>query len=171
MIDFTDIGYLRHGNARQREAYALLTDCAVMVTLKRFDPILVGSIPLNVGIETSDADIICCWQAKDEFVDAVTKAFGTADHFGITEKETDEGCIVRCQLAIHDFDIEIFGCSIPSMQQNAYKHMLARLEVVKRYGESFRKEVVNLKRKGIKTSEAIKLLLDDLQNGNVGTKY
>lgn len=161
MVDFRNIGYLRQGNARQQQAYALLTEHAVMETLKAFDPILVGSIPLNVGIETSDIDIICCWKSKNEFVEAVSNAFNTADCFSITEKNTDEGCIVRCQLAIHDFDIEIFGSRIPSDQQNAYKRMLAKYEIVERNGEDFRQGVVNLKRRGFKTGEAIKHLLDN----------
>jgi hypothetical protein len=164
MIDFRNIAYLQQGNVRQREAYALLTDYAVMEKLKAFDPILVGSIPLNVGIETSDIDIICCWKSKNEFIDAVLRAFGTAENFSITDKNTDEGCIVRCQLSLHDFDIEIFGSSVPSDQQNAYKRMLAKYEIVERNGENFRQAVVNLKRKGFKTGEAIKHLLDN----NVG---
>lgn len=164
MIDFRNITYLRQGNTRQQQAYALLTEHAVMETLKPFDPILVESIPLNVGIETSDIDIICCWQSKNELVDAVLHAFGTAENFSITEKNTEEGCIVRCQLTIHDFDIEIFGSSVPSDQQNAYKRMLAKYEIVERNGEDFRQAVVNLKRKGFKTGEAIRMLLES----NVG---
>lgn len=165
MIDFRNITYLQQGNARQQQAYALLTEHAVMETLKLFDPILVGSIPLNVGTETSDIDIICCWQSKNEFVEAVNNAFGSADCFCITDKNTDEGCIVRCQLAIHDFDIEIFGSSVPSDQQNAYKRMLAKYEIIERNGEDFRQGVVNLKRKGIKTGEAIRMLLEN-NDGN-----
>jgi hypothetical protein len=160
MIDFRDISNLRQGNARQREAYALLTDYAVMEKLKAFDPILVGSIPLNVGIETSDIDIICCWQSKEEFIETVSSAFGNADHFCFTEKKTEEGCTIRCQLAINQFDIEIFGSGIPSDQQNAYKRMLVKYEMVEHYGENFRQGIVNLKRKGFKTGAAIKHLLD-----------
>lgn len=161
MVDFRNIGYLRQGNARQQEVYALLTDYAVMAKLERYDPILVGSIPLNVGTEASDIDIICCWQSKEEFVETVSNAFGNADCFSITEKSTDEGCIVRCQLALNGVDIEIFGSSIPSDQQNAYKRMLAKYEIVERNGENFRQQVVNLKRKGFKTGEAIKHLLEN----------
>ena len=166
MIDFRNIAYLRQGNARQRQAYALLTEHAVMETLQPFDPILVGSIPLNVGTETSDIDIICCWQTKSELVDAVLRAFGTAENFSITDKNTDEGCIVRCQLTLHGVDIEIFGSSVPSDQQNAYKRMLAKYEIIERNGEDFRQAVVNLKQKGIKTGEAIRMLIE----GNDGNK-
>ncbi|MGV2488720.1 UNVERIFIED_CONTAM: DUF4269 domain-containing protein, partial [Bacillus mycoides] len=60
-MNFDNIEYLQHGNNRQRQAYSILTNNQILSKLKQFDPILVGTIPINIDIENSDLDIICCF--------------------------------------------------------------------------------------------------------------
>lgn len=37
----------------------MMSQYQIMEILQEFDPILVGTFPINIDIETSDLDIIC----------------------------------------------------------------------------------------------------------------
>lgn len=58
MINFLDISYLKTGTERQRKAYQVLTERAILENLAQYNPILTGTIPINIDIENSDLDII-----------------------------------------------------------------------------------------------------------------
>ena len=50
--------------------------------------------------------------------------------------------------------IEIFGQAIAVTEQQAFRHMLAEHFLLKKYGEPLRKEVIELKKAGLKTEPA-----------------
>lgn len=159
MIDFTNIEYLKTGNPKQIVAYKILTQNKVLETLSEFDPILAGTIPINIDIENSDLDIICYWKNKSEFVSKISSAFQNKMDFKIWETIINENESVVANFRIDDFEIEIFGQNIPSQSQNAYKHMIIEHEILKLKGESFRLEIIKLKQNGLKTEPAFGKLL------------
>ncbi len=59
MIDFTRINYLRNGNERQKRALEVLTKYKVLEKLKPYSPLLTGTVPIQIDIESSDLDVIC----------------------------------------------------------------------------------------------------------------
>lgn len=46
-IDFTSIDYLSQGTEKQRQAYAALRDLKIMDLLQEYEPILVGTVPID----------------------------------------------------------------------------------------------------------------------------
>lgn len=74
MIDFSTIEYLKNGNQKQIKAFEVLSQNNILTNLTEFDPILVGTIPINIDIETSDLDIECYWKNKTDFT-AKLKSF------------------------------------------------------------------------------------------------
>lgn len=159
MIDFTDISYLKNGNKRQKIAFNLLTRNKIMVSLINFDPILAGTIPLNIDIEGSDLDIICYWQNKLEFISVVRSSFADKQSFQIRETVINNQETVIANFFIDNFEIEIFGQNIPSNQQSAFRHMLVEHKILLEKGEDFRTALIELKRNGIKTEPAFAQLL------------
>lgn len=159
MIDFTNISYLKNGNEKQKIAFNLLTNNQILDFLISFDPILAGTIPLNIDIEGSDLDIICYWKNKVEFISVVLGHFAEKQNFQLRETVINNQETVIANFFIHDFELEIFGQNIPSKQQNAFRHMLIEHKILLEKGEDFRKSVVELKRKGIKTEPAFAQLL------------
>ncbi len=60
---------------------------------------------------------------------------------------------------MNDFEIEIFGQSIPTKQQFAYRHLIVEHHLLNKHGEEFRQQIIELKRQGHKTEPAFALAL------------
>lgn len=159
MIDFTNIEYLKNGKPRQIQAYKTLTQNKVLEFLSEFDPILVGTIPINIDIENSDLDIVCYWKNKTEFINKVSAFFKNETEFKIQETTINEHDSVVVNFKINDFEIELFGQNIPTKDQNGYKHMIIEHQILESKGENFRLEIVKLKQNGYKTEPAFGKLL------------
>lgn len=158
-MNFDTIDYLRDGTPRQREAYAVLTSHNVLTKLEPFTPILVGTIPIAIDIETSDLDIICCWTDRKAFSDAVRAVFGQERAFEIRESAEPGREVVVANFEMDGFAIEIFGQNRPTREQFAYRHMVIEHRLLVERGEEFRQAVIDLKRKGYKTEPAFGQLL------------
>lgn len=159
MTDFSAIDYLQSGNPKQILAYEVLKEDRIMELLSDFDPILIGTIPINIDIENSDLDIICFWKNKAEFISEIHKAFGSKKDFRIWESKINQQESVVASFLTDIFEIEIFGQNIPTKEQNGYKHMIIEHQILEEKGEEFRQEILKLKRKGIKTEPAFAELL------------
>lgn len=159
MIDFTSIEYLKTGNQKQIHAFEVLSQNKVLINLAEFDPILVGTIPINIDIENSDLDIICYRKNKLDFITKLNTLFGNESDFQIRETSIDNQEIVIANFKISDFEIEIFGQNIPTKNQNGYKHMIIEYEILKAKDENFRLEIIKLKQNGYKTEPAFAYLL------------
>ncbi|OXE95318.1 uncharacterized protein DUF4269 [Flavobacterium araucananum] len=159
MTDFTSIEYLKTGNQKQVHAFEVLSQNKVLINLAQFDPILVGTIPINIDIKNSDLDIICYWKNKPNFIAKLNTLFGNQNEFRIKETPIDNQETVITKFKINDFEIEIFGQNIPTKNQNGYKHMIIEYEILKTKGENFRLEIIKLKQNGYKTEPAFAFLL------------
>lgn len=159
MINFTNIDYLKNGKPKQIQAFEVLTQNKVLDNLAEFDPILVGTIPINIDIENSDLDIICYWKNKTEFIEKLNSFFDNKSEFKIWETLINNQKSVVANFKIDDFEIEIFGQNIPTKNQNGYRHMIREHEILQSKGENFRLEIIKLKQNGHKTEPAFGLLL------------
>ncbi|WP_017497829.1 DUF4269 domain-containing protein [Flavobacterium sp. WG21] len=159
MIDFTTIDYLKTGNNRQIQAYEILTQHHILSDIAEFEPILAGTIPIAIDIESSDLDIICYWKNKTEFIAKLHVTFGDKDNYTIRETVIDNRESIIANFKINLFEFEIFGQNIPTQQQNAYLHMLIEHEILQSKDENFRSKIIQLKQKGYKTEPAFAFLL------------
>ncbi|OMQ09504.1 DUF4269 domain-containing protein [[Flexibacter] sp. ATCC 35103] len=159
MIDFTNIEYLKNGNQKQIQAFDVLTQNKILINLAEFDPILVGTLPINIDIENSDLDIICYWKNKKDFTEKLNSLFGKENKFTIRETLIDNKESIIVTFKIDGFEIEIFGQNIPTKNQNGYKHMLIEHEILQSNDESFRLDIIRLKQNGYKTEPAFAFLL------------
>ncbi|KQC00453.1 DUF4269 domain-containing protein [Pedobacter sp. Hv1] len=159
MIDFEDIGYLKNGTERQQLAHHVLTKHAIFEKLIAFQPILTGTIPINIDIPSSDLDISCYWTNKEDFIAQVQKSFAAEEEYQLRETIINGEETIIANFKIDGFEIELFGQRIPSKQQNAFRHLLIEQQILAEKGEEFRLEIINLKLQGYKTEPAFAHLL------------
>jgi hypothetical protein len=156
-MDFLDITYLKFGNKKQQKVYRLLVKNKIMEKLSIYTPIFVGTIPINIDIETSDIDIICYVRDKSQFIEALVSYFQNMKGFKVTNNTVFNS--TKANFYIDDFEFEIFGQDLESFQQNAYQHMIIEQRLLIEKGEKFRQEIIKLKRQGLKTEPAFAKLL------------
>ena len=154
MTHFETLGYLKNGNPRQQEAYHVLTNHLIFELLKGFDPILVGTIPINIDIDGSDLDIICYSKDLEKFKSAVTRLFGDQDQFSIHDSTLRATKSVVATFTLEQFPIELFAQPIPTKQQLGYRHIMIEYALLLERGEEFRQQIIQLKKEGYKTEPA-----------------
>ncbi len=158
MIDFTKLDYLKIGNVKQKRAYEVLTKYKIFEILNYYSPILAGTIPIEIDVERSDLDIICKVEDKIEFEKFLIEKF---KDFNLKIKKSNinnEESLV-CNFELEEFPIEIFAQNKPTIEQNAYRHMIAEYKILQEKGEEFKEKIIDLKKKGIKTEPAFGMLL------------
>jgi len=156
---FENIDYLKNGNEKQQRAYNLLTRCRVLEKLSPFDPILVGTIPINIDIESSDLDIICYCKDRAHFKKLLTAEFGHLIGFRIWQTIDRPTQDTFAYFIMDGFVVEIVGKNIPTKKQVAYRNMIIENKLINQKGETFRKRIVDLKHKGYKTEPAFRMEL------------
>lgn len=158
-IDFKNIEYLKQGNPKQRQVYEVLTEFSILKILYDYNPIIVGTIPINIDIDSSDVDIICHTKDLVHFKKLIEKEFGHNKNFTLKEKPELEPIAIVATFCIGKFTIEIFGQDTPTTKQNAYRHMVIEYNLLQKLGEAFREKIVELKRQGYKTEPAFGVAL------------
>ena len=157
--DFKNIEYLKYGNDRQKLAYLEIVKLDIFEKLKNYNPILTGTIPIEIDVPDSDLDIICECKNHSEFSAFILQQFANKKDFRIysTEQNGIESTIA--EFRTKNFTFEIFGQNIPTERQNAYRHMIIEDRILKLKGAGFKREVKRLKSSGIKTEPAFAKLL------------
>jgi hypothetical protein len=159
MINFKNIEYLKFGNNRQRDAYIELKELKIFEKLNKYNPLLAGTIPIEIDLPQSDLDIICYCENHDEFSRHMLELFENKSGFSINSKCFNGIKSTIAKFTADIFDIEIFGQNIPTNKQKAYKHMIIEYKILKEKGSEFQDEIRNLKLKGLKTEAAFAKLL------------
>ena len=158
MTKFDNISYLKTGNEKQQNVYRILTACSIMDKLADFSPILTGTIPIEVDIDESDLDILFYWNDKAYFKEAVS-IFSSHKNFKIVNAVVNGFDTIIAKFIIDGFNLEVFGQNRPTKEQEAYRHLIIENQILQIKGERFKQEVINLKKKGVKTEPAFGLLL------------
>ncbi len=159
MRNWRDISYLNRGDPMQVDICKILQDVEVLDKLWPYDPILTGTYPIGIYLPGSDLDIACVYKKKHEFLDALKDAFKSQNNFTLKEKQIRGIESVICRFKYNGYLIEIFGQPIPAEEQYSYRHMLIEHELLKENDETFRENIIALKKKGLSTEEAFAELL------------
>jgi len=149
--NFMNLDYLQFGNKKQQKAFKLLTNIKIFNILKKYNPILVGTIPIEIDIYGSDLDIICEVYNINEFEQLILKKFSSFNKFKIN-KVNDE--VLTVNFLIDDFEIELYAQNIKSTEQNGYKHMIIEDRILNLGGDLLKKKIIDLKENGLKTEPA-----------------
>ena len=158
-MDFTTINYLKTGTATQQKAYTTLTHLNIFKDLKKYNPILVGTIPIDIQTSKSDLDIILETNHVSELADCLTKLYKNQANFNLEIKNVNQHILV-CNFWFEDFEIEIYSQNIATHIQNGYLHMVKEHEILQANSNDFKQQIIALKQQGIKTEPAFAQLLN-----------
>lgn len=111
-------------------------------------------------IKDSDLDIVCSFEDKEVFKEEVQEHFSIWPQFSIVEKIFQDEPKVIVRFIMDNFPVEIFAQNMPSNQQIAFQQMLIEYEILIKRSEEFRKEIIRLKKSGMKTEPAFAQLLN-----------
>lgn len=161
MPDWKNPQYLLAGNSRQQRAYAVLQDLAIWTVLGPFDPVLAGTVPLAIDVSDSDLDIICEVGpgAKGQFWVLLEQHYGHLPEFALRQQVVGRHESIVCGFRAAGVVVEVFGQNVPTMRQNAVRHMLVEHAILQVGGVAWRVAVRGLKRQGVKTEPAFAQLL------------
>ena len=162
--DFKNIEYLKSGNERQKLAYAEIKKIQILEKLKEYNPILTGTIPIGIDLPESDLDIICYCTDHSSFSSFLQQEFSHKQGFKVYATTQNETVCTIAEFKSGSFLFEVFGQSIPTEKQNAYRHMIIENRILLERGAGFKEEIITLKSSGIKTEPAFAKLLG--LNGN-----
>jgi hypothetical protein len=152
-FDFLSLDYLLKGNKKQKRVYELLTSTQLFETLRDFHPVFVGTIPIQIDIESSDIDVLIEAEPTQflEFAKQHLTQHQQATFF-VKDFQHIPACVY--QFKLEEFEVEIFAQDLPVTQQYAYRHLIIENKILLTKGEAFRDEIIRLKRQGLKTEPA-----------------
>lgn len=153
-MNWKDISYLNSGSAIQKKAFKSINELQILELLKEYSPIVTGTIPIGISIDSSDVDITCRFMDADKFEKKMSNLFGEHKDFKIQQKEKNGYWVVVASFTYQDFPFEIFGSLYPATDQNSYRHMLIEHRILQLLGEDFKQKVIQLKEEGLKTEPA-----------------
>ena len=156
---FDNIAYLQKGTEKQRRAYHALTDLGILDKLHHYSPLLTGTIPLDIDTDSSDLDIICCWQVADKYIQIIRHHWEHLPDFQLRTCEINGLQTIVARFLAENFVIELFGQNRPSHQQEAYRHMVIEYKILQKMGPTFKEQIRELKKSGLKTEPAFAQLL------------
>ena len=158
-MNFRNIEYLKSGNERQKLAFSEIKKYKVLEKLKKYNPILTGTIPIEIDVPESDLDIICECQNHSEFKAYLLDQFSQKKDFKVYSILQNDIESTIAEFKTENFLFEIFGQNIPTERQDAYRHMIIERNILEEKGFEFKQKVKDLKSSGIKTEPAFAKLL------------
>lgn len=126
----------------------------LMTSFMNYQPVIVGTYPIDIQVEGSDIDVVMTCQDYDEVLPLLKKAFYHLEGFELSVKD-----VVVCRFSYEGYYFELYISHEPVEELNSYRHLMIEKTILEHFGEDFKNEVINLKRKGIKTEPAFALLL------------
>lgn len=157
--NFKNIEYLKFGNERQKRAFSEIKKYKILEKLKKYNPILTGTIPIGIDLPESDLDIICECQNHTEFSEYLSEIFSDKKNFKVYSIKQNGIDATIAEFKTDNFLFEVFGQNIPTEKQNAYRHMIIENRILKEKGSKFKQRLKELKADGIKTELAFAKLL------------
>ena len=119
-----------------------------------FNPVIVGTFPIDIAIETSDIHIVMQSQNLELLKDKLYNDFSSFESFELSIKS-----VLLCRFKHKAFEIEIYATENPVTSLNSYRHLVIEERLLNLYPDSFKQAVIDLKKSGIKTEPAFARLL------------
>lgn len=148
------------------ESYQLLNDFQIIEQLENYNPLVVGTIPIEIDLDDSDVDIILQTNDCNDLEKFLLDKFSHFQNFKMEQRMSDNQNILVCNFIIDQIPFEIYAENKPTHLQYGFLHMMKEFEILNQKGIRFKNEIIQLKKQGYKTEPAFAKLL-----GLIGNPY
>jgi hypothetical protein len=159
VINFLEPHYLSRGNKRQKEVYSVISGMKIMEVLGQYTPVIAGTIPIDVDIETSDIDILCRYDDPIKFENTLRLHFSQQQDFRSKRTRFRGRASLVAAFLHRGQKLEIFGQMLPVQEQDGFVHLMVEYRILQMCTDGFRTKVRQLKREGVCTEPAFARLL------------
>lgn len=135
--------------------FKAISDSAVLLDLKEFEPLVSGTFPLDIAVKNSDVDILIFSPNLDAMEERLKSVFSDRKSFKI-ERNSDR---IVVQFSQFDFEFEIYAERTHSALQKSNLHFLLEERLFKIGPDDFKSQIVLLKELGTKTEAAFAKVL------------
>lgn len=144
---------------QQQKAAQAIQALGLLDVLSAYDPLLIGTIPLDIDIADSDLDVACHVADLDGFVALGMRTYGHLPGFAWRRKKVRgvESAILRLQQ--DGMSIELFAQPVPVLHQWGVRHFLVEARLLAIAGDPLRRAVRAQKKAGVRTEPAFAALL------------
>ncbi|MDT0122150.1 DUF4269 domain-containing protein [Paenibacillus sp. RRE4] len=156
--------HLSVGDQQQQDAYRVLHESRLLLTLSAHAAYPAGTVPIDVYLPDSDLDILCYSEDLNAFQVETSSQLESIAVNGSTEwtfgdNALGQNAYITCKLRLELWPVEIFAQATPVDQQNAYLHMQVEWSLLQLWGEAGQREIRRLKQAGWKTEPAFARVL------------
>jgi hypothetical protein len=130
----------------------------ILEVLKCFDATVVGTLPLNLAVATSDIDVVCEAHDPNAFADVVWRAYRQFERFQLF-RWREEGRPVVARFALGDWPFELFADLRPVAQQRAWRHFDVERRLLELDDGRLHETITRLRADGLKTEPAFAVAL------------
>ncbi|MNJ92627.1 hypothetical protein D3C87_103010 [compost metagenome] len=139
---------------KNQRAHRALMNSRVLEQLRAYSPLVAGTFPLNVNIDSSDLDILLTAKDFSTLEKEITTLFGSLSQFECYQTTVNNTASLIARFSFEGVPFELFAQDTPSIQQTAYKHFQVEERLLKIGGESLRRSILELRKNGLKTEPA-----------------
>lgn len=128
----------------------------VLQILSDEKPLIVGTFPLGVNLDTSDVDIVIQFDeaSRDQILNLCMKHWGDLPEFNVTSGFIDSHETLTINFLLSQIRFEIFAQQKETVQQNAQLHFQAEERILKLGGAELANQIMHLRTQGLKTEPA-----------------
>lgn len=143
---------------KNKNAFSALQKSKILSAFKKFDPLVVGTLPLAISNKKSDLDIIVQSRQLNEIEDILNQN----PFWGVRHKKRIRVNELESLVASFEFEgvpFELFAQSRATTKQMAYRHFFIEEKLLKYKGPQFKERILDLRRQGLKTEPAFAVAL------------
>ena len=133
-----------------------IANLGVLKHFKSFSPLIVGTFPLDLAMDSSDIDILMFATDLNFLKNELAGAYASCDHFQSSLIENE----LWVKFSFQGYQFEIFAQPVPSSLQRAALHFQIEERLLKYGGAEFRQKIRGLRQQGLKTEPAFAQLLN-----------
>ncbi len=134
--------------------FSSIQKLGVLNTLSPFNPLIVGTLPLDIHTPSSDVDIIFSHTDLSQLKEILVKNYSHLDKFSIDFKPDKTPNYILANFQFNNTLFELYGSTTPTLEQRAFKHFNLQERLLKIGCTKFKQQIKTLRKKGFKTEPA-----------------